>query len=253
MLISGAGAPSTFWFDGFVLGLVSAGYHVIRFDHRDCGLSTHLRTTPSPYTIYDLGNDILCILEAYDLQKAHMVGHSMGGHLVQVLGIMNPDRCETLTILSATDGIDPQVPPMAPETWKILTQTMPTQDFKRDLPDFLKRWRFLHGAVPLDEDLAIAYTKSLYDRDPDLKPAFNHIYAVSTIGYIRDKLATIPLKTLVIHGSEDNLQSVEGGRIIAQEVPGATLEVLVGVGHMFFSYQIWKQILEAVLKHLNKP
>ena len=78
LLIAGAGSPSTFWYDGFFYGLAQAGFHVIRYDHRDCGYSTHLQAGLTHYTLEALNRDAFKVLEAYGVLKAHIVGHSMG-------------------------------------------------------------------------------------------------------------------------------------------------------------------------------
>ena len=121
LLIAGAGAPSTFWFDGFVQGLAYAGYHVIRYDNRDCGYSTHLPMGQNFYTIHDLVKDALGVLDAYGIEQAHIIGHSMGGHIVQAMGISYPERLQSLVIMSATGGFDPEIPQISPDVIEALT------------------------------------------------------------------------------------------------------------------------------------
>lgn len=250
-MIAGAGAPSTFWFEGFIQGLASAGYHVICYDNRDCGYSTHLPVAQNLYTIHDLAQDAQGVLDAYGIEQAHIIGHSMGGHIVQALALSCPERVKSLVIMSATGGFDPEIPQIAPAVLEALTANHLTQNFNQDLPQFMMLWQLLHGSRPIDEDLAIAYTRSLYERESEVKLAASHMAAVAMIGYIRDKLAGIKQKTLIIHGDHDNMQAIEGARILAQEIPQATLCILQEAGHMFFSYQLWKEILDAVLEHLK--
>ena len=140
LLVSGAGAPAKFWPDAFCLRLASAGYHVLRYCHRDTGLSTHFE---SKYTCQALVNDLIQLSDLLKIEKFHVVGHSMGGYIAQLLCIQRPDMLVSATSISAGPSVDPQVieelslGTMNADTWKRLTENCPTGDFEQDLPSWL--------------------------------------------------------------------------------------------------------------------
>ncbi|MCK4870692.1 MAG: alpha/beta fold hydrolase, partial [Gammaproteobacteria bacterium] len=153
LLIAGAQAPSTFWPDLFCKELARLSYFVIRYDHRDIGYSTHFPVAKSdavkhsgdvhagPYDVFALVDDALAILDGYGVKKAHVVGHSMGGFIAELLILRHADRMHSATIMSAGS------PPIMHERHKLLAASQktrdvllsnkPTGDFAKDLPGWL--------------------------------------------------------------------------------------------------------------------
>ena len=157
ILISGAGAPALFWTDVFCEKLVNAGYSVIRFDHRDQGLSDVVDWKTNPYTIEDIAKDVINILDAYDINKAHVVGHSMGGIIAQWLAYAYPQRILSYTSISvATCGITGQPPK---KVMDVLMENQPTQNFENDLNGFMRSWKVLNGNYEIDSQIAKKYTE----------------------------------------------------------------------------------------------
>ncbi|MGD9107830.1 MAG: alpha/beta hydrolase [Gammaproteobacteria bacterium] len=250
LLIAGAHAPSTFWPDFFCKELANAGYFVIRYDHRDIGYSTHFPVTKDlnkpVYTLADLAEDALNILDDYNIQKAHFIGHSMGGAIVQYLTVKHPDR--TLSAISISINISEQIleHPKYKATMQELFKNKPTGNFKKDWAGWLNSWKLLHGDIPIDEQMAKNYTQSIYNRHQgDFNPAWNHIAAGMTKTDLSQEL---PDNLLLIHGEEDILALVDEIKALKNKF---NVIILPEVGHVFFNKTIWEQITECILNFLD--
>ncbi|PLX25320.1 MAG: hypothetical protein C0599_00785, partial [Salinivirgaceae bacterium] len=124
LFISGAGANSSFWSSRLCNSIVQNGFFVIKYDHRDFGYSSKINWDEQPYDFMQLVKDAITILDSLGVEKAHVVGHSMGGFIVQLLGIHYPERCHSITSISASTN-SPDVPMPPPETWKIFLSQKP--------------------------------------------------------------------------------------------------------------------------------
>lgn len=237
LLISGAGAPARFWSDSFCKRLVAAGYFVIRYDHRDQGLSSGINFVQAPYTVKDLVQDAVAILDGYGSTRVHIVGHSMGGTIAQLLAIYHPERVKSMTSLSV--GTVGHVAAPLKETMDVLLENKPTQQFEQSFAGFMKSWVILNGDYPVDEKLAYTYTKDLYERsNHPVGVAWNHIRAQENLGDLTDRLKTISVPAFFIHGEKDPLIPLEAGRATSAAVPGAQMIVIPGMGHMIFSLEL---------------
>jgi pimeloyl-ACP methyl ester carboxylesterase len=248
LLISGAGASAKFWSDAFCQQLIDAGYFLIRFDHRDCGLSDEINWATHPYTVHDLAEDAIAILDAYHIQKAHVVGHSMGGVIAQLLALHHPDRLLSFTSLSAATtrgvGLVPK------EVMDVLLENKPTQDFASDLAGFMNSWQILNGRFEVDKDMASSYTQDLYTRSKHkVDVAWNHIRCQEKLGDLSKRLAKIAVPGLFIHGQLDPLIPLAAAIDTANATPGSQLVVVPGMGHVFFNRSLEKRIAEYLIKH----
>lgn len=246
LLISGAGAPAMFWTDEFCEYLVSAGYNVIRFDHRDQGLSDAVNWDNNPYTIDDLAKDVINILDFYNVEKAHIIGHSMGGMVAQWLAIAYPNRISTYTSISvATCGIRGQPPK---EIMDILLENIPSQDFNKDLPAFMRSWKVLNGSFLLDEDMAIKYTQDLYLRSKHpVGVAWHHIWCEKEYIDLRDKLCRITVPGLFIHGELDPLVPAQAAIDTQAMTTHSKMIMIPGMGHMIFNRQLEKIVADKLI------
>ena len=129
ILVSGAGANSSFWSDRLCECLVNDGFFVIKYDHRDFGYSSKIDYNKNPYEIMQLANDAITIMNSLDVQKAHMIGHSMGGFIVQLLAIHYPERIRSIISASASTN-SPDVPPPPEKTWQIFMENNPQNNYK---------------------------------------------------------------------------------------------------------------------------
>lgn len=232
LLVAGLGAQLISWQDGFCRALVDRGLFVIRFDNRDAGLSTHLGEAAAgpAYTLSDLAADAAGLVGQLGLDSVHVVGASMGGMIAQLIAIEHPDRVRSLTSIMSTTG-DRAVGEASPAAIAALTA-----------PPALTREAVLDGAVlgnrvmgspgyPMAADEVRARAGEAYDRAYDPVGFGRQLNACMTAPDRTEALRGLRVPTLVIHGADDTLISVSGGRATAAAVPGAELLVLEGVGH----------------------
>lgn len=250
LLISGAGASAKFWSDRFCSILVNAGYFVIRFDHRDQNMSDGVNWAVHPYSVRDLAEDAIHILDAYHIKKAHVVGHSMGGTIAQLLAINHPDRLLSFTSMSVSTVGKITSPPQ--DVMDVLMENQPTQNYEQDLVGFMRSWEILNGSFELDEDLATAYTKDLYDRTKHpVGVAWNHIRCQDSLGDIMDGLKNNTVPGLFIHGENDPLMPIEGGIETFESTGNAKMVKNPGMGHMFFNHSLESRIADDLIKHFK--
>lgn len=250
LLVGGAGAISAFWPDAFCQGLASSGYRVIRYDHRDAGNSSFVDRGTYPYGLEDLLDDATAILDACGVRTAHVVGHSMGGFVAQLAAIHRPRRLRSITSISSHTA-SPMLPDPPAETWRVMLANNPVGDLDRDLPGYMKVWRFLNGEAPFDREMASGYTREIYARNPATLPATNHVAVQDGMEDRSPALRGVDLPALVIHGELDPLVPIEGGVQTADALGGSRFVRLAHAGHMFFHGSIWREILDELLSHLS--
>jgi len=267
LLISGAMAPARFWTDEFCEQISKASYFVIRYDHRDMGLSTSIDYEKNPYSLNDLTNDAIAILDAYKIKKAHFVGHSMGGMIVQLIALNHPEKC--LSITSISDGLLSNISLSKDEkeilekTWKILLENKPTLNYKESLPGFLKSYEYLNGTVSFDDEMAKNYIKDMYQRSKHLyltkdnqvkafQVPHNHVKAQENIKVNKDDLHKINTPTLVIHGQEDYIMLPVNAQQTAQVIADSELKIIPGMGHMFFNRDLENKIAKLIVDFISK-
>ena len=250
LLIAGAGAQMTMWSDELCEELAGRGYHVVRFDNRDTGLSTRLdhlgrpdweefftavsegRTPPVPYTITDMANDAVGLLDALDIKRAHIAGASMGGAIAQRIAIHHPERACSLTLFSSETG-NPEMPGPTEE----LLTLPPPPPAGSDIETIVEHEVLVAGvlgspAYPTDEEVIREYTQSNIERGGyDPIALERHSAAVMADGDRRELLKRLNLTTVVLHGDADPLVPVENGYDLAANIPGAELTVVPGMGH----------------------
>jgi pimeloyl-ACP methyl ester carboxylesterase len=245
LLIMGIAAQSIAWPDDFCHMLVDRGLHVIRFDNRDVGLSTHLTDAPPPdlpsalagdlssasYTLSDMAADAVGLLDALGVKKAHLVGASMGGAIAQTMAIEHPDRVSSLISMMSTTG-DVSVGQPSPDVLRDVFAGPPA--VTRD--DVIQqRLRFLRVAgspgYPQDENEVAARAGRAYDRGHDPTGVARQAIASVASGDRTERLRHLEVPTLVIHGLADRMCDASGGRATADAIPGAELVLIEGMGH----------------------
>jgi pimeloyl-ACP methyl ester carboxylesterase len=250
ILIMGACNQGIIWPESFYQKLVQNGYFVILFDYRDTGESSEVDFDKNPYTTRDLAEDVIAILDGYGIEKAHIIGMSMGGQVAQNIAIHHPDRVTSLTSLMSTpdpsvyvdailgkDVTNYRLPPPTNEYLKFF-QEISAKDpqteaerIQRDI-DF---WRFLNGRkMPFDEDEVRRAVLWSFERNPAQHAAANHGRCVLLSAGKTVELPNIKASTLVIHGGQDPCLPVEHAKTTAKEIPGAKLLVIPEMGHAFF-------------------
>jgi pimeloyl-ACP methyl ester carboxylesterase len=253
-LIMGFSAQMTMWPVELCQGLADRGYHVIRFDNRDIGLSQKITTAGevnvmeafmkaasgqpvnAPYQLNDMAADAAGILDALGIEKAHIVGASMGGMIAQLVAHNHPDKARSLTSIMSTTGRR-DLPPSKPEAMAVLTQPAPVEREAR-IAHTMGVWRII-GSQPVyaadDEELRRIAT-SIVDRAPyDPAGIARQLVGILASPPRNEMLKNVKLPALVIHGADDPLVNVEGGKDTAASIPGARLKIIPGMGHDFTS------------------
>ena len=249
LLIMGFGAQLTLWPDELVEALAARGYRVIRYDNRDIGLShkfdgvkapglvkmtllSKIGMTPRvPYGLADMAADGIGVLDALGIDKAHIVGASMGGMIAQHVAAKYPERCLSFTQIFSTTG-NPKLPPARKEALQALV-TRPSSDAEEALVEhgiMLARTIGSPGFPAPEERLRertlTSVRRSFYPEGPT-----RHLSAIVADGDRRPMLREITVPTLVLHGEDDPLVPCEGGRDTAACIPDAKLETIPGWGH----------------------
>lgn len=249
ILIMGAMNQGIFWYGSFCERLAQAGLFVVRFDHRDTGYSSVIDFRREPYDLDDLTDDVLDILDAYRIKKAHVVGLSMGGYIGQLLAVNFPDRVDTLTLISTTADHRPYMDATMGNFANKYTLPYPAKAFldyigkgitnppKDNIEASqyqLEGWRILLGK-PNEADL-MELTRLVdlsNQRSKDRFSAFNHGPAVLNSRERIDIVKHIKARTLIFHGEHDPCLPIEHGRSLHELIPNSELEIVSGMGHMF--------------------
>lgn len=252
LFISGAGANSSFWSDKLCNSLVEKGFFVIKYDHRDFGYSSKIDFNKNPYDVMRLAKDALTVMDSLSVEKAHVVGHSMGGFIVQLLGIHYPDRVLSITSASSSTS-SPSVPMPPKETWQIFMSSSPINNYKKDLNGFMKVWEYLNGTANFDKELAIEYTKNLYERQ-DITGALgeNHVKAQANLYDRSEELKKIYISALILHGEEDYLVDKYGGIQTAECIRNSELVLIPKMGHIPFNYTTLEMFENEIIKFISK-
>jgi pimeloyl-ACP methyl ester carboxylesterase len=245
LLIHGLGAQLIGWPDGFCSALVERGLQVIRFDNRDVGRSSHISDAPAPdlpavlrgdlssvsYTLSDMAADTIGLLDVLGIDSAHLVGASMGGAIAQTVAIEHPERVRSLTSIMSTTG-DMKVGQATPETMKALFGGPPAVT-RQDVIDRQIRAFSVVGSpgFPTERKLVVASAELAYDRGYDPIGLARQAIASVASGDRTKPLQHINLPTLVIHGLDDVMCDVSGGRATATAIPKSKLVLIKGMGH----------------------
>jgi len=252
LFISGAGANSSFWSDHLCDSLVKNGLFVIKYDHRDFGYSSKIDWDKNPYDFMQIVKDALTILDSLNIDEAHVIGHSMGGFIVQLLVIHYPDRIISMTSISSSTN-SPTVPMPPEKTWEIYLSNKPQGNFETDLNGFLKVWEYLNGTAKFDKELAVEYTKNLYERqDIDGALGATHVKAQETLTDRTKELKKIKIPTLVMHGEEDYAVDKYGGIQTAESIENAKLILIPKMGHIPFNHEILKRFENEIIRFIIK-
>ncbi len=251
LLLSGADAQCTRWTPALVDPLVDAGHRVVRFDTRDCGLSSKL-SSDDGYTLDDLATDACRVLDGEGIEAAHLVGRSMGGMVAQVVALEHPERARSLTLLCSTPGLgDERLPPPDDRLVDQMTERLfapPPVDHVEKVAWLVELDRLFVGTrYPFDETAATLVA------DADVTrcwfPETGHGPAVNSSPSRLDRLGDIGVRTLVVHGTVDPVFPVEHGIALAEGIPGADLWLVEGLGHEVPDACL-AELLPKVLAHL---
>jgi pimeloyl-ACP methyl ester carboxylesterase len=266
LLIMGFAAQMTMWPVSLCQGLADLGFRVIRFDNRDFGKSTHLfdlgapnpmeamaklmsgqPVTGAPYELEDMAKDAVGLLDALGIERAHIVGASMGGMIAQIVAAKHGDRTKSLVSIMSTTGRR-DLPPGKPEAMTVLV-TPPASDSREDRIAQGKRiWRTIGSpGYPATEEELNAVVEREVDRVP-MEPtgAARQLFAIVVAPPRNEILSKVRCPALVLHGGDDPLFAIECAKDTATSIPGAQLVIVPGMGHDFS-----EALLPIYLKHVG--
>ncbi|HLN74973.1 MAG TPA: alpha/beta fold hydrolase [Prolixibacteraceae bacterium] len=251
LLIMGATASMVWWDAEFCKQLANRGFYVIRYDNRDTGQSTTFPAGESHYATLDLAEDVLAVMDAYQLQKAHLVGMSLGGMLAQLVTIQHPERVNTITMIasgiwddkSELPGIDPDV-----LAYHASAGDLDWEDEEKVIDYMVGGWRILNGSRhPFDEKRTIQLARAELKRANNLLSMFNHSYLKGG-EELYGRSAEIKAPALIIHGTEDKVLPFQHALELQKTIPNATLLEIKGAGHEIHPLD-WDLIIEAIAEH----
>jgi pimeloyl-ACP methyl ester carboxylesterase len=264
LLVMGLGGQMIAWEDALCRRLADTGRYVVRYDNRDVGLSTRFDDAdvdigaviasalaggplPSaPYTLSDMAADAVGLLDALQIERAHIVGASMGGMIVQTMAIEHPDRVLTMTSIMSTTG-EQGVGQPAPEAIQML-MTPPPTDRAEYIEGSVRASKVIGSPRYNDEARIRAHAAEAFDRAFYPDGTNRQLAAVAASGSRADGLRRLQVPTLVIHGRADRLIQLSGGERTAELVPGANLLVMQDMGHDL-PEPLWPLVVDVIASH----
>jgi proline iminopeptidase len=269
LLIMGLGMQLVAWPEEFCRALADAGYHVVRFDNRDVGLSSRVAgdavdprvqlaryalhlPVRAPYRLEDMAEDAIGVLDALGLPAAHFIGASLGGMIAQCAAAAHPQRCLSLVSIMSSSGAR-ELPYAKPRVGWVLARRPPRgASLEAQLDHVVRVFRTIGSpGFPTPEDVRRERLAQGLRRSRDSDGMFRQLLAVLASGDRSAALAQIRAPTLVIHGEDDPFVRVEHGIDCAKKIRGAVLRTIPGMGHDF-APGLLPLLTEAVLAHLRR-
>jgi len=265
LLIMGLGAQLLLWRTAFCEKLVGQGLRVIRYDNRDVGLSskTEHRSSGQPlvtrlarswlglrsraaYTLEDMADDAAALLDHLDIERAHIVGASMGGMIAQIFAARFPERAKTLAVMFSSNN-SALLPPPAPRALLALLKGPPPNSPREVIIDNAVRVSNIIGSprYRMPEEQIRADAAEGYDRNYYPQGVARHFSAVLGTGSLAHYDRRIVAPTVVIHGRADKLMRPFGGHRVARAIDGARLVLFDGMGHDL-PQQLWAQVIRVL-------
>ena len=264
LMVMGLGMQMTGWDPELCQLLADEGFHVIRFDNRDVGHSTKIddgrrvklravllgSKREASYTLEDMAEDTVGLLDSLGIDAAHLVGASMGGMIAQLVAIRWPERVLSLASLMSGPG----------DRWNRLPRLRVLGLFLRRAPRereaYIEHGLKLFGAIgspdyPTDEQALRERMGASFDRSYHPLGTARQLQAITSSPSRKRDLRELDMPTVVIHGRDDPLAPVRAGRATANAIPGAELVEIPGMGHDL-PRQLWPQIVEAIVRNARR-
>jgi pimeloyl-ACP methyl ester carboxylesterase len=263
LLIMGLGMQMIHWDVEFCELLAKRGFHVIRFDNRDAGLSSKIRgPAPNvmrlmagmpaqvPYRLHDMAGDTFGLLDHLGIERTHVVGASMGGMIGQTMAIERPERVLSLASMLSTTG-DRRVGTPKLRVWSVLMRRAP-KDRDAYVRYFAKVFRMIGSpAYRVDEERTRELAAATYDRNHDPAGTARQLGAIMASGSRTEALRELDVPTLVIHGESDPLVPLRAGQATARAIPGAELITIPGMGHDM-PRELWPRFADAIATNAER-
>lgn len=254
-----------FWPDRFCEELVGRGFSVIRFDNRDVGLSSRIKgqpalpglfldhllgrpaTSPLPYTVETMAQDALGLLDALGLERAHVVGASLGGMIAQHMALLAPDRVASLCSIMSGPGGRWMVNPMS-----LLHLFRPRGNTREEvIAETVALYTRIGGKYPPSQMVLLQVVTRAYERGMDPEGLLRQFAAALVDVDRRPRLRGLRVPTLVIHGKDDPLMLPSAGEATAEAIPAARLLMLEGMGHSL-PVELWPQIIDGITHNTTR-
>src|SRR5215218_7491364 len=264
LLIMGLGVQMLGWDEEFCRLLAGRGYRVVRFDNRDVGHSTKVEGGPRPdvmaaiagdvssasYTLDDMADDCVGLLDELGVEAAHLVGASQGGMIAQTVAIRHPERVLSLTSIMSTTG-EPSVGQPHPEAIPALL-TRPPADREGFVEFVVGAWKVIGSpGFDVDEEALRERAGASYDRGIYPDGTGRQLLAILASGDRTEALGRLDVPTTVIHGTDDILIDVSGGRATAAAITRAKLELIEGMGHDM-PRPVWPRLVDLIVENAER-
>ena len=263
LLIMGLATQMIGWNEDFCRALAERGFHVVRFDNRDAGRSTHIKAKPptvgqlavrskkpASYRLEDMADDAAGLIDHLGVEKAHVVGASMGGMIAQTLAFRHPDKVLSLVSIMSNTGARLSGQP-ALAVYPALLKTAPRE--REQFAEYVAQTFDKIGSPGFDHDLDEVrdLARFSWDRDHDPAAAGRQLAAIVASPNRGKHLGDIKAPTLVIHGRSDKLVRPSGGRATARKIPGARLMLIDGMGHDL-PREVWPRIIDGIVDNAKR-
>ena len=263
LLIMGFTAQMVAWDEEFCTQLADRGHFVIRFDNRDCGLSTKLHGVPSnsdavimaammetemppvPYTLSDMAADAMQVLDHLNIERAHIMGASMGGMIAQTVAIEHPHRVKTLISVMSQPG-ELTVGQPTQEAMELIVTPAPSD--RDEYIAFAPKWQLWQSKKYRSDEVSRRNAIRDFDRSNYPEGGPRQMAAIYASGSRAEGLQKLQVPTLVIHGTDDQLITPSGGERTAELIPNSTLLMVEDMGHDM-PQPLWPFYLDAISKH----
>jgi pimeloyl-ACP methyl ester carboxylesterase len=263
LLIMGFTAQMVAWDEEFCKQLADRGHFVIRFDNRDCGLSTKLHGVPSnsdavimaammetemppvPYTLSDMAADAMQVLDHLNIERAHIMGASMGGMIAQTVAIEHPHRVKTLISVMSQPG-ELTVGQPTQEAMELIVTPAPSD--RDEYIAFAPKWQLWQSKKYRSDEVSRRNAIRDFDRSNYPEGGPRQMAAIYASGSRAEGLQKLEVPTLVIHGTDDQLITPSGGERTAELIPNSTLLMVDDMGHDM-PQPLWPFYLDAISKH----
>jgi pimeloyl-ACP methyl ester carboxylesterase len=264
LLVMGLGVQMLGWDAEFCELLAGRGFHAVRFDNRDVGRSTKIEGGPRPdimaaaagdtssasYTLDEMAEDCAGLLDHLGVEGAHLVGASQGGMIAQTVAVRHPERVLSLTSIMSTTG-EPSVGQPHPEAIPALL-TRPPADRDGFVDFVVGAWKVIGSpGFDVDEAALRARAGASYDRGIFPDGTGRQLLAILASGDRTEGLRGLDLPATVIHGTDDILVDVSGGRATAAAIPGARLELIEGMGHDI-PPALWPRLVDLIIENAER-
>ena len=256
VLISGAAESMDGWDPEWCRQLAAAGRRVVRYDHRDTGRSTASPAGAPSYPGSALSRDVTRLLDALGVDRAHLVGLSMGGGIAQEVAARDPDRVATLTLIATSPAgrrtDEAPLPPPDDRVAQTFAEPAPEPDWadrQAVVAYLVESYRPYAGSLGFDEPATRRLVEHVVDRTIDIEAATKNHWLVAGDEDDGFAMADIVAPTLVVHGTTDPMFPLAHGEALADEIRGATLVRVRGMGHERPPAAVSGPVTEAILRH----